>query len=47
MKLMEIIGDKKTNGWIMLRMMCCVLLFHMRDIVKLWKKSLDLEGKIV
>ena len=43
MKLMEMNTEmKKTNGWFMLKMMFCVLLSVMPDILKQWKKSLNL-----
>ena len=48
MKLMvKIAKIKKMNGWIMLNKLFYVLLFHMLDIVKLWKKLLDFQWKIV
>ena len=39
--------DKKTKDWIMSRMMCCVLLFHMLGMLRLWKKLQDLAWKTV
>ena len=36
--------DQKMNGWVMLKEMYCVQLFHMLDIVKQWKSLLDFQG---
>ena len=48
MKLMKLIGEiKKMYELIMLKMMFYVLLFHLQDKVKLRKRLLDLEWKIV
>ena len=39
MRFIQILGKiKRINGWIMLKTMSYVLMFHILDMVKQWKK---------